>query len=351
MLATKQKVLRRFWYPVMPVDDLASGPKPFTLLGENIVLWLDADGKPAATIDRCCHRTAKLSCGFVENGNIVCGYHGWTFDRTGKCLRMPQAKDPARKVNFRIDGYRCDARYGYAWVALDEPLTGIPEVPEADDPTFRRIPQFYEEWRCSGLRLMENSFDASHQPFVHRGTFGDINKPQPFDFTIEEHDWGFRAVGSSEVINPDLSKKVLNIQSDRTTRIRNNAWWMPFTRRLGIIYPNGLKHVLITSATPIDDERSMIVQFVYRNDTEEQAKAADIVAFDRQVTIEDKLILENVDQDVPLDGAGELNMPSDKPGLIMRRKFLALLAAHGETEIRRSGPVGALRANMVTAAE
>ncbi len=30
MLTTKQKVLRRFWYAVMPIDDLAAGPKPFT---------------------------------------------------------------------------------------------------------------------------------------------------------------------------------------------------------------------------------------------------------------------------------------------------------------------------------
>jgi len=334
MLATQQKILRRFWYPVIPLEALADGPKPFTLLGEPIVVWLDAEGKPAATVDRCCHRTARLSRGFIENGNIVCGYHGWTFDRTGACVRVPQAKDQTRKINFRIDGYRCAERYGYAWVALEEPLTEIPDIPEAADPAFRRIPQFYEEWRCSGLRLMENSFDASHQPFVHRNTFGDINKPQPFDWKIDEHDWGFRAVSTSEVMNRDISKKVLNIQEDRTTRIRDNAWWMPFTRRLGILYPNGLKHILITSATPIDDERSMIVQFVFRNDTEAQAKAADIVAFDRAVTIEDKYILEVTDPDVPLDGENEVNMPSDKPGLIMRKKLGDLLRTHGEAESR-----------------
>jgi len=335
MLATKQKVLRRFWYPVIPMENLASGPKPFTLLGEKIVLWLDAAGKPAAAIDRCCHRTAQLSCGFVENGNIVCGYHGWTFDTAGKCVRIPQAKDPTRKVNFKIDAYRCQERYGYAWVALEEPLTGIPEFAEADDPAFRRVPQFYEVWKCSGMRLMENSFDASHQAYVHRGTFGDIQKPQPFDWDLQEHDWGFRAVGRSEVVNrDDTAKKVSQIADGRTTRTRNNAWWMPFTRRLGITYPNGTQHIMFTSAAPIDDEHSMIVQFVFRNDTEAQVPAADIVAFDRKVTIEDKFILESTDPDVPLDGAGELNMPSDKPGLIMRRKLRALLQAHGETEVR-----------------
>ncbi len=56
MLCTKQKVLRRFWYATLPLDKLKDGPKPFTL-GENIVLFLDAEGRPAALADRCCHRT------------------------------------------------------------------------------------------------------------------------------------------------------------------------------------------------------------------------------------------------------------------------------------------------------
>ena len=63
MLVTQQPVFRKFWHAVMPLADLQQGPKPFTLLGENIVLFLDADGQPAALRDRCCHRTAKLSKG------------------------------------------------------------------------------------------------------------------------------------------------------------------------------------------------------------------------------------------------------------------------------------------------
>lgn len=31
MLVTRQKTLRRFWYPVIPVSHLEDGPKPFTL--------------------------------------------------------------------------------------------------------------------------------------------------------------------------------------------------------------------------------------------------------------------------------------------------------------------------------
>ena len=90
MLPTRQKVLRRFWYPVLPADRLGVEPVPFTLLGTAIVLWRDEVGAPAAVIDRCCHRTAKLSKGSCTNGRIACGYHGWEYDRTGACVRIPQ---------------------------------------------------------------------------------------------------------------------------------------------------------------------------------------------------------------------------------------------------------------------
>ena len=101
MLFTKQKVLRRFWYATLPIDKLNDGPKPFTLLGENIVLFLDDKGEPAALRDRCCHRTARLSKGWSRDGHIICGYHGWEYDRTGKLVDdaavSVRAADPGRQ--------------------------------------------------------------------------------------------------------------------------------------------------------------------------------------------------------------------------------------------------------------
>ncbi len=90
MLVTQQPVLRRFWYPVIPVSHLEEGPKPFELLGEKIVLWLNESGVPAAVRDRCCHRSARLSQGKVIDGNIRCPYHGWSFNGSGACVKVPQ---------------------------------------------------------------------------------------------------------------------------------------------------------------------------------------------------------------------------------------------------------------------
>ena len=218
MLTTKQNVLRRFWYAVIAIDDLKDGPKPFRLLGEDIVLFLDENGKPAALKDRCCHRTAKLSKGWMNDGQIVCGYHGWTYDRTGKLTHVPQFPVQQEVPNLSTPAYHCEARYGYAWVALDEPLAPILDAAKKHDPAFRRIPQFYEVWNTSAFRLMENSFDNAHFAFVHKGTFGQLNQPLPEKYEIKETDYGFEAETLITVANPPVQHRIAG-----TTRADHQA--------------------------------------------------------------------------------------------------------------------------------
>jgi hypothetical protein len=78
----------------------------------------------------------------------------------------------------------------------------------------------------------------------------------------------------------------------------------------------------------------MICQWVYRSDSEADAPAEKVIAFDRAVTLEDRTVLETTTYDVPLAMGAELHMPADKPGIEMRRRLADLLAAHGEHEVR-----------------
>jgi phenylpropionate dioxygenase-like ring-hydroxylating dioxygenase large terminal subunit len=334
MRVTSQPVLRRFWYPVMPVGRLADGPQPFTLLGQDIVLWLDKAGAPSALIDRCCHRTAKLSRGTVGPGGIACGYHGWIYDRDGRCVRMPQLPDREPSDRIRVESFRAAIRYDYVWVCLGEPLTDIPEIPETADPGYRYIHQFYEPWQTSGLRLMENSFDNAHFSFVHPETFGDAEQPIPAKTRIDDARYGFDFHTVVPIRTHPLQKSVLKIDSDETVREVHSTWWMPFMRKFKVTYPSGVIHCIVTSATPMTDGSSMICQFVLRNDSEADAPAAQVNAFDRLVMTEDRTVLEITRPDVPLEpgAAREFSMPSDKPGVLMRRKFLELLTEHGEVE-------------------
>ncbi|MBF2001171.1 MAG: aromatic ring-hydroxylating dioxygenase subunit alpha [Synechococcales cyanobacterium C42_A2020_086] len=334
MLATQEPVLRRFWYPVIPIEHLLNGPQSFTLLGQPLVLWLNADGEPVALADRCCHRSAKLSLGIVQNGCVRCPYHGWEFDGAGTCTRVPQL-DPGTAIpkTYRVPSYHCQERYGYVWVCLeDEPLLPLPEIPEATIEGHRLIPQFYEVWNCSGLRLMENSFDNAHLSFVHAASFGMEEQPKPARSELVPQELGLKVYSTIPVVNPPAQQQNLNIPDSLTVRHIESTWYPPFIRTLKITYPNGLLHMIFTAATPISDSASQIVQFCIRNDSEAEASAESIVAFDRQVVEEDKIVLESTDYDTPLDLSVEQHMSSDQPGILMRRQLAALIKSHAQVQ-------------------
>jgi phenylpropionate dioxygenase-like ring-hydroxylating dioxygenase large terminal subunit len=336
MLVTQQPVLRRFWYATVPMTALEARPQPFTLLGENIVLWKRSDGAPAALRDRCCHRTAKLSKGTVEGDHIVCGYHGWTYDCSGACVRIPQYTDETIPSGARVPAYHCQEKYGYAWVALADPLKPIPHFPEDGTAGYRRIFQFYEEWQTSPLRMMENSFDNSHFSFVHKANFGIAEQPRPAPVEFRETEYGFEAQALVPIRNPEAGHRVTGTTEPITHRHLFNQYYLPFARRFGCTYP-------ASGATPIDDGRMMLVQWLYRNDGEEDCSTQELIAWDAAIVAEDRDILEATDPDACIDTTrrAEFHMPSDKPGLVIRKQLLDLLRAHGEEEVYRQPAAGA----------
>jgi len=337
MLTTRQNVLRNFWYATLPLDRLADGPKPFGLMGENIVLFLDGEGAPAALEDRCRHRTARLSKGWAQGGRIVCGYHGWEYDRTGRLVRIPQFPPDHPVPDACAKAFHAKERYGYAWVCLGEPLIDIPDLPQEADAAFRRIHQFDERWNCAALRMMENSFDNSHFSFVHKGTFGDVDQPKPEKYELTETPYGFVAETIVPVKNPPPAARVTGTTEPWTKRKMRNHWYMPFCRTMDMEYPSGLRHVIFNSATPIDDGSIQLVQILFRNDREEDCSTEELRAWDRAIIEEDREILESTDPDAIVDMSRklEMHMPSDRPGMLMRQRLNALFEAHGEHEIPR----------------
>lgn len=318
--------LRDFWYPVAPLRRLEQGPLAISLLGERIVIWIAAGGQPAALRDRCSHRHVALSLGQVKEGTLRCPYHGWSFAGDGRCVHRPQLPLAGIPSSCNVKGFACLARYGYAWVCLGEPRTEIPVFPEAEDPEFRRIDCFYEEWKTSALRVMENELDMAHFAFVHRGTFGDEAAPQPVGLTVIDR-------GPYEIGIHTQLHVVANQQQSTNTgmavgsskRTMDIVWYMPFTVRLAISYSSGLRHVIINSSVPIAHDRIKVVQFHFRNDREEDVPTERLLAMERLIVAEDQRVLEATDAFMALDPHAEAHMPTDKAGLLMRRKFKALL--------------------------
>jgi len=80
-----------------------------------------------------------------------------------------------------------------------------------------------------------------------------------------------------------------------------------------------------------------VVQILFRNDGEEDCSTQELIDWDAAIIEEDREILESTDPDAIVDVSRkiEMHMPSDRPGMLMRRRLLSLLESHGETEVPR----------------
>jgi hypothetical protein len=107
-----------------------------------------------------------------------------------------------------------------------------------------------------------------------------------------------------------------------------------------IEYPSGLRRTIINSAAPIDDGSIKLAQILYRNDREEDCSTRELIAWDAEIVEEDRAMLEATDPDAIIDmnRKVELHMPSDRPGMLMRRRLLELLRQPGEEEVTRAVP-------------
>lgn len=263
MLVTKQKIFRNFWYPVAPISTLQEKPLSFKLLNQNIVVWLDQNMNLSALDDRCCHRSAKLSLGKIVGDCLQCPYHGWCYNHSGAVVHIPQLPRNRNFPNHKVKSYAIRECYGYAWVCLGTPVYDIPEIVEANDANFRLIHEFYEPWQCAGLRVMENELDLAHPSFVHTQTFGNENHLVPSESKIEEFENGLHLFAKLGVTNPEQQQKNLKMQEETTVRHLTMTWFMPFTCKLDILYPNGLRHIIVNTMTPITDQTSQRSNSVY----------------------------------------------------------------------------------------
>ncbi|MEP2531718.1 Rieske 2Fe-2S domain-containing protein [Shimia sp.] len=107
--------LRNCWYVAGWSKDYGRNPKAQKLLIENVVFYRQNDGSPVALGDACPHRKLPLSMGQLEGDNVVCGYHGLTFDCTGNCTDSPTQRGmtPRRAV---VKSYPVVDRYRLLWI-------------------------------------------------------------------------------------------------------------------------------------------------------------------------------------------------------------------------------------------
>lgn len=167
---------RAYWHPIALVDEISDKPRRFVLLGENLVAFRTSNGVSVLK-DLCAHRGCALSIGRVVNERIECPYHGWQYDHTGECVRIPAVDvDHPIPKKARVTAYQTQEVAGVVWVALEDPLAPVPMPPpgcEVGTEGTRTILVKAYDLPVDAGRAVENFLDVSHFPFVHNDSIGE----------------------------------------------------------------------------------------------------------------------------------------------------------------------------------
>lgn len=191
------RYLRRYWQPVYRGEDINPGQaKPIRIMSEDFTLYRGETGTAHVIADRCAHRGAKLSIGWVEGDSIRCAYHGWQYDATGQCVAQPAEPKPfCEKVKVRA--YPTQEYLGliFAYFGEGQPPE-MPRLPEYENHGYLEN-TITALWPCNYITQIENTLDYAHTAFLHP----HFNYKVPENLVAEETSYGLKtyAAGLSGV--------------------------------------------------------------------------------------------------------------------------------------------------------
>lgn len=258
--------LRRYWICVSREEDLKDIPVGLKILGEELVLFRDLNGRIGLVGLHCPHRGASLEYGDLEDRGIRCAYHGWLFDVSGQCLEQPaESKGSTFYQKIKHLSYPVKEFGGLLFAYMGSDRNDPPPLPKysllvrEDGRRFLEPPRFYEyNW----FNFFENAPDVAHLSILHRysgygkQTWGNnfFNYDDIPPFEPVETEYGMKAVSRKPGPTPE------------TEYIHELGAFFPSIVQLGSVNSQGKEepdneHTLFL--TPNDDENFMLFSIDY----------------------------------------------------------------------------------------
>ena len=166
------QLMRRHWMPVCLVEEVSEPdgtPVKARILGEDLVVFRDTEGRVGVMDEYCPHRRASLVYGRNEDCGLRCLYHGWKMDVHGTVLEMvsePAASDMASKVKHKA--YPTHEWAGFVWAYMGPKATQPAFEPPAWAPTDDvRVSIAKVIIPCNWAQILEGAIDSAHSSSLH----------------------------------------------------------------------------------------------------------------------------------------------------------------------------------------
>lgn len=313
------------WTPVALSKDVRQEPLGLKLAGTGIVLFRGANGKVGALVDRCPHRGVALSLGRVEDGCLVCPFHGWRFDTSGCVARVPWNPD-AKTANLRGVELPVCEEGGLVWVFTSpraRPSSGPRPAAFLGRPELR-ISGFSVEIKTHWTRVMENMLDWPHLPFVHGSSIGRGMRGKAdarMEISMEERETGF---SSSISIDGEPQPGTLEFR------------WP--NQMVLTIFDGPRTLIMQNVCVPVDDETTRLFIVTARSFLKLAVFDRLFERSNRRIVAEDRAVIESSWPAVMPRANEELSVRTDAPTLAFRKRYFAELHA-SSSAVEPSPPV------------
>ncbi len=318
-------LLNQLWYAVEFSAHVTQQPQQITLMGQSIVLYRDNQGQIVALTDRCAHRGAALSSGWVEDNCLRCPYHGWKYDAAGHCVEIPanQAGTPIPK-RAQVAGYAVAERSGFVWLWLGEgegDLALLPDLSQFADPQWYGCRDQFR-WNAHYARVIENNIDVSHPPFLHRRLGQRQNQATEIQpLTVEP----LGELGASVTLTAKMQKikgpwQALVAQQGDMGSQRRHAFYLPNFTTLELSFGR-FQMAFLMAHVPVAPDVTITKSLILRNFLKLSWFNPSINQFGQKLLREDELVVKTQSEpSFDLDRQ-DLLVPSDAMILAYRKRY------------------------------
>lgn len=200
-----------------------------------------------------------------------------------------------------------------------------------DGGRFRAVTGEYL-WHSNYERVLENGCDIAHTPFVHAGSFGNPDRPEVEEYTLDESDeWSAFATVS---MHPPAAKGLWSkLYQDRRSRGRDRppvvstaGWMLPNLVKLHVRLPFG-NMIIYDTNIPVDETTTLVKWVALRDFFTGSWADANTRKRVYRIFGQDAPVVDGTRPELlPADLGAELHLRSDLISVAYRRRRQELAA-------------------------
>ena len=290
----QERIFRRAWQYAGPTEHAASPGDYFTCrVGDvPVIVVRDRYGELHAFLNVCRHRGSIVIEGRGNRETLQCRYHAWTYGLDGRLRAAPRAK---QERGFEIDDICLHELAIEGWgpllfVSTDpdaqplvETLGPLPELVAEGGIDIERLRFRHRseaELGCNWKIAIENYLECYHCPVAHPG-FSAVVDVSPDAYRLETHE---RSSSQFGPLRPGC-------EGGEITEGQFH-WIWPVTKLYAMPGPQNLA---VGPLAPLGPERtSAYLDYFFAEDDTRAAEIEELIAFDDQVGLEDRALVESV---------------------------------------------------------